>query len=397
MLISTFSIVALDRETGEVGVAVASKALAVGAMVPWAQFGVGGVATQSWTNAAFGPEGLRLLAEGFSAEQVVQRLVESDAHRDRRQLGVVDSQGRAAAWTGRKCMPWAGHRQGDGYTCQGNLLASPDVIDAMVQTFEATAGLLPERLLAALEAGQARGGDNRGQQAAALLVAIEKGAFDGVLDRYLSLRVDDAREPTVELRRLLAVYREQRPPQKLIDDFVLASHGDVGKVKEFLERHPILVQARARWDETPLEAAAHVGQRAIAEFLLSKGAALDIQAAAMLGMTDRVEAFLRDDPSLAQAGGVHGIPALFFPVISGHREVAELLFAHGAEVNAGEGGNTPLHGAALRNQTEMAAWLLDRGANVDARNYEGKTPLEVAMKAGHTAIADLLKQRGAKG
>lgn len=207
MLVSTFSIVGLDRETGEVGVAVASKSLAVGSVVPWAKVGVGGVATQSWTNAAYGPEGLRLLEEGHSAEEVVKRLVEADEHRDRRQLGVLDAGGRSFAWTGRKCTPWAGHRPGDGYTCQGNLLTGPDVVDAMAETFESTAGPLPERLLAALEAGQARGGDNRGQQAAALLVAIEKGAFGGVLDRYIDLRVDDHPTPIVELKKLLELHR----------------------------------------------------------------------------------------------------------------------------------------------------------------------------------------------
>src|SRR3990172_4276509 len=158
MMTSTFSIVALDRATGEVGVAVASKVLAVGAVVPWARAGVGGVATQAWTNIGHGSEGLRLLAEGLSADDVLKRLVESDEHRERRQVGVLDTQGRSAAWTGRKCSPWAGHRSGDGYTCQGNLLVGASVVDAMAQTFEATAGALPERLLAVLEAGQAQGG-----------------------------------------------------------------------------------------------------------------------------------------------------------------------------------------------------------------------------------------------
>ncbi len=394
MLVSTFSIVGLDRETGEVGVAVASKSLAVGSVVPWAKVGVGGVATQSWTNAAYGPEGLRLLEEGHSAEEVVKRLVEADEHRDRRQLGVLDAGGRSFAWTGRKCTPWAGHRPGDGYTCQGNLLTGPDVVDAMAETFESTAGPLPERLLAALEAGQARGGDNRGQQAAALLVAIEKGAFGGVLDRYIDLRVDDVAAPIVELRRLLGVYREQRTGQKVIDELVMASHGDFGKVQTLLECHPILAQSRAQWDETPLEAAAHTGQKEIAEFLVSKGAVVDICTASMLGRTDRVSEFLRADPALAHATGAHGIPVLFYPVIAGQREVAELLLRHSADVNAVDGGNTPLHGAALFGRAEMAAWLLDHGAKVNALDFRGKTPLQHAVERGHTAVVELLKSRG---
>ena len=397
MLVSTFSIVALDRDTGEVGVAVASKSLAVGSVVPWAKCGVGGVATQSWSNAAYGPEGLRLLAEGLSAEQVANLLVQLDEHRERRQLGVLDATGRSFAWTGRKCMPWAGHHPGNGYTCQGNLLTGPDVIDAMAKTFESTSGPLPERLLSALEAGQARGGDNRGQQAAALLVAIKKGAFGGIVDRYINLRVDDAAAPIVELRRLLGVYGEQRPAQKLIDEFVMASHGDLDKVKALLERHPILVQTRAQWDETTLEAAAHTGQKEIAEFLLSKGAVLDICTASMLGKTDPVKAFLRADLSQAQATGAHGIPVLFYPAITGQREVAEILLAHGADVNAVEGGNTPLHGAALFGRADMAAWLLDHGAKVNALDFRGKTPLQHAVERGHTAVANLLRSRGGKG
>jgi uncharacterized Ntn-hydrolase superfamily protein len=206
-MMSTFSIAALDPATGEIGVAVASKFLAVGAVVPWARAGVGAVATQAWANLSYGPRGLELLAQGYSAEEVVRRLTEPDEQRDHRQLGVVDCQGNAAAWTGRECFSWAGHRTGRGYTCQGNILASAAVVDSMAEAFERAPGPLPERLLAALEAGQAAGGDSRGQQSAALYVAKEKGSYGGYLDRYVDLRVDDHPAPLVELRKLLELHR----------------------------------------------------------------------------------------------------------------------------------------------------------------------------------------------
>jgi uncharacterized Ntn-hydrolase superfamily protein len=201
--VSTFSIVALDRQTGEIGIVVASKFLAVGSVVPWAQAGVGGVATQAWANLSFGPDGLRMLAEGRPAEEVMKALVEADENRHHRQLGVVDVQGGSAAWTGQECFSWAGHRTGDGFSCQGNILAGPQVVEAMAETFPRAQGPLPERLLTALEAGQGQGGDSRGQQSAALLVVKEKGSYGGYLDRYIDLRVDDHATPIVELRKLL--------------------------------------------------------------------------------------------------------------------------------------------------------------------------------------------------
>lgn len=204
---STFSIVALDSATGELGVGVASKFLAVGAAVPWAKTGAGAIATQAWANLSYGPDGLALLEHGIPAEEVVRRLTEPDGDREHRQLGVVDGRGNAAAWTGKDCFTWAGHRIGRGYTCQGNILTGPDVVDAMAETFERTPGLLPERLLAALESGQARGGDSRGQQSAALYVVKAKGSYGGFIDRYVDLRVDDHAEPITELRKLLEMHR----------------------------------------------------------------------------------------------------------------------------------------------------------------------------------------------
>lgn len=204
---STFSIAACDVVTGEFGVAVASKFLAVGSIVPWAQAGAGAIATQAWANLSYGSEGLGLLKGGLTADQVVLKLVQADDQREHRQMGVVDRDGHGAAWTGKDCFPWAGHRTGAGYACQGNLLAGEDVITSMADTFERSTGPLPERLVQALEAGQAQGGDSRGQQSAALYVAKDKGSYGGYLDRYIDLRVDDHATPTAELRRLLELHR----------------------------------------------------------------------------------------------------------------------------------------------------------------------------------------------
>lgn len=204
---STFSTVALDASTGELGIGVASKFLAVGAAVPWARSGAGALATQAWANLSYGPAGLDLLEQGVPAEDAVRRLTEPDEDRDHRQLGIVDRQGNAAAWTGKDCFNWAGHRIGKGYTCQGNILTGATVVDAMAETFERTGGPLPERLLAALESGQAEGGDSRGQQSAALYVVKEKGSYGGFIDRYIDLRVDDHPMPIVELRKLLEMHR----------------------------------------------------------------------------------------------------------------------------------------------------------------------------------------------
>lgn len=204
---STFSIVALDASTGELGVAVASKFLAVGAVVPWARAGAGAIATQAWANLSYGPSGLALLEDGHAAAEVVARLTAADEGCETRQLGVVDASGRSAAWTGRECMPWAGHLIGEGYACQGNILTGEAVVRAMAEKFERTAGPLPERLLSALAAGQTEGGDSRGQQSAALYVAREKGSYGGYLDRYVDLRVDDHATPIDELRRLLDLHR----------------------------------------------------------------------------------------------------------------------------------------------------------------------------------------------
>jgi len=205
--LATFSIVAYDRENGDLGVAVQSKFLAVGAVVPWARAGVGAVATQAWANTAYGPEGLRLMAEGLTAQEALQKLVEADEDRDRRQAGMVDACGHAAAYTGQGCFEWAGHIVGEGFACQGNILVSEETVQAMARTFEDSEGDLADRLMAALEAGQEAGGDRRGRQSAALLVVREKGGYGGLNDRWIDLRVDDHPTPIQELKRLLELHK----------------------------------------------------------------------------------------------------------------------------------------------------------------------------------------------
>ena len=204
---STFSIVARDPNTGDLGIAVQSRFLAVGAVVPWAQAGVGAVATQAWANTAFGPDGLALLAEGLTAQAALDRLLASDEGAAHRQVGIVDAAGNAATHTGSACMHWAGGRVGPGYACQGNILVSQATVDALAETFEATPGGLCDRLVAALAAAQAAGGDSRGQQSAALLVVREGGGYAGRNDRFIDLRVDDHPAPIDELARLLALHK----------------------------------------------------------------------------------------------------------------------------------------------------------------------------------------------
>ena len=200
----TFSIVA--RADDQWGVAVASKFLAVGAAVPAAQYGVGAVATQSFANLAYRPDGLRLMAEGKSAEEALDVLVTGDELREQRQAGLVDGQGRAATWTGQQCHPWAGGRIGDGYAAQGNILTGQEVVDALAEAFESSDGPLSTRLAAALLAGDRAGGDRRGRQSAALLVVSENGGYGGGSDVLVDLRVDDHPDPVVELQRLLELH-----------------------------------------------------------------------------------------------------------------------------------------------------------------------------------------------
>ncbi|MBS4201015.1 DUF1028 domain-containing protein [Bacillus sp. FJAT-49732] len=205
--VNTYSIVGFDPKTKELGVAVASKFLSVGSIVPWAKAGVGAVATQSWANPLYGLEGLELMAEGKSAEEVVNILTEKDEQKLLRQVGMVDANGNSASFSGSECYEWAGGIAGENFACQGNILAGPEVVEAMAVTFQQTEGDLATRLLKALESGEEAGGDRRGKQSAALLVVKENGGYGGVTDRYLDLRVDDHKEPVKELERIFALHQ----------------------------------------------------------------------------------------------------------------------------------------------------------------------------------------------
>lgn len=202
---STFSIAAYDPDTKDLGVAVQSKAFSVGSAVPWAEPEVGAIATQAATNISYGPEGLKLLRQGLTAQEVVETLTEADENRERRQLGVVDIKGNSYVHTGLKAHDWKGSRIGRNYSVQGNTLESEDVVISMAEAFETARGELAERLVRSLEAGQFAGGDTRGSQSAALLVVRKGMGSHGYGDRYIDLRIDDHKTPIQELSRLLKV------------------------------------------------------------------------------------------------------------------------------------------------------------------------------------------------
>src|SRR5215216_7490542 len=205
-MVATFSIVAFDPEANSLGVAVQSKFLAVGSVVPWARAGVGAVATQAMANYNYGPRGLELMARRKTASETVEALISADKDREHRQLGVVGGRGRAATFTGSECFDWAGGITGECYAAQGNILVGGETVEAMASTYEKTQGDLATRLLSALAAGQAAGGDSRGKQSAALLVVREGGGYGGDNDRVVDLRVDDHPEPIRELIRLRALH-----------------------------------------------------------------------------------------------------------------------------------------------------------------------------------------------
>jgi uncharacterized Ntn-hydrolase superfamily protein len=231
----TFSIVARDPETGDLGIAVASKFLAVGAVVPHARAGVGAVATQSAANVTYGPNGLAMLAEGAAAPDVVTRLTDADEGRDHRQLGIVDAQGRSGTYSGAGCIDWAGGRTAENVAAQGNILTGADVVDALFETFVAGGAPFPELLLRALKAADEAGGDRRGRESAALLVVRENGGYGGNNDRWIDLRVDDHPSPVDELNRLLELNHLylDRPA---VEDLLPIDEALAAEIQQGLER-----------------------------------------------------------------------------------------------------------------------------------------------------------------
>jgi len=243
-IVATYSIVACDLEAAQWGVSVQSKFLSVGSVVPWAEPHVGAIATQAYANPRYGPNGLDLLRQGLAAEEVVERLTSEDDGRDHRQLGIVDGQGRAATYTGKECMDWAGGRTGDGYAAQGNILVNEETVDAMAETFEGSSGPLAVRLIDCLAAAQEAGGDSRGQQSSALLVVERDGGYARMSDTVVELRVEDHERPIEELRRIYTLHDEifGKTPRRMwldVDDEVaselrerLAKLGYEGELEE---------------------------------------------------------------------------------------------------------------------------------------------------------------------
>ena len=215
--VATFSIVAFDPNTKELGIAVQSKFIAVGAVVPWARAGLGAIATQSYANTKYGPLGLEYLAQGLGPKEVIDKLTAEDSSAPSRQVGIIDAAGRPATFTGAKCNPWAGGRTGKNYAVQGNILTGPEVVDAMAEAFEKAEGELGARLITALDAGQAAGGDRRGKQSAALYIVREGWGYGGFNDRYRDIRVDEHPEPIKELRRIYELHKSVFPQPKPTD------------------------------------------------------------------------------------------------------------------------------------------------------------------------------------
>lgn len=251
-LVATFSIVGADPKTGEVGVAVQSKFLAVGAVVPWAKANVGAVATQSWANTKFGPEGLELLEQGLSPDEVIAKLVADDPDRNLRQVAVINAAGEASAFTGEECFDWAGHKIGKHHSAQGNILVSEETVTAMSRSFEQSTDPLAERLIKALAAAQHAGGDSRGKQSAAVYVLQEGAGYGGYNDVKVDLRVDDHPEPIEELLRL---YELHKIFGESTDEQLDIEGGLFEEIKGHLVRHGLLESAdHAGYNDTVKEA-----------------------------------------------------------------------------------------------------------------------------------------------
>ncbi|RDI94879.1 DUF1028 domain-containing protein [Meiothermus sp. QL-1] len=251
-VVSTFSLVACDSQTGDLGIAVASKFLAVGWVVPWARAGVGAVATQSYANPAFGPKGLALMEAGAGPEDILSVFARTDPELAKRQFGLVLNSGESLSYTGPACHPWAGGRWGEGYAAQGNLLAGPEVVEALEQTFLQRTDLpFPERLVEALRQAEQAGGDRRGRQSAALLV-VGQGKGYGGMERWIDLRVDDHPEPVEELARLLRMHRllfgQGEEPRSL-------AAAEIAWLQSVLQREGYYTgEATGRWDEATEQA-----------------------------------------------------------------------------------------------------------------------------------------------
>jgi len=274
MTLSTFSIVAFDPTNGDLGIAVESKFLAVGAVVPFAQAGVGAVATQSWANTRYGPLGLEMLRQGLTPEQVGAGLIAGDESPAQRQFGIVDAQGRAYTYTGSGCFEWAGGKTGANFAAQGNILAGAQVIDALAQTFESSDGALADRLLEALTAGQTAGGDKRGQESAALLVVRAGGGYSGFNDRYIDLRVDDHPHPIEELARLLDLHRLYL--DKPNSDDLIAIDADIAReLQQLMARRGYQVSVTGTWDEHSKKAFRELGGTENLEERLQDGPFID--------------------------------------------------------------------------------------------------------------------------
>jgi len=256
MLCNTFSIVACDLDEQAWGVAVASKTLAVGAVVGWATAEVGAIATQAWVKIGFGPEGLALLTEGKLASEALEMLLSKDLGMAARQVAIVDARGGIAAHTGNQCHDWAGHKVGQNFSCQGNILTGPETLDAMAKAFRSSSGELADRLVAALSAGDVTGGDRRGKQSAAVLVVRPQGGYGGDTDRYLDLRVDDNPDPVMKLRELVSTHHiffgATRPEdlEKIEIDEVTAH-----KLQMFLKQEGYYTgEIHGRWDDASKQA-----------------------------------------------------------------------------------------------------------------------------------------------
>ena len=215
--ISTFSIIARDSETNELGVAVQSKFIAVGSVVPYAKAGIGAVASQAWGNVQYGPVGLKLLSQGIKTERIIALMIKTDPLQKHRQVAIISQDGNTSNHTGTACLNWAGTKSGKNFSVQGNLLNGPQVVEAMANSFKKSSGFLAERLIMALEAGQDAGGDRRGMQSAALLVVKENWGYGGLNDRFRDLRVDDHSNPIEELNRIYKIHRKifPRPDQHI--------------------------------------------------------------------------------------------------------------------------------------------------------------------------------------